>query len=56
LFIKDGFDYMRRCDENTALSNEEASSDRSKKTIVLLRHDWEDGVAKVGLRSVARLG
>jgi hypothetical protein len=56
VLIKDGFDYMGCCDENTVLSNEKPSPDRRKHTISLLGDDREDGVAEISLGSVACLG
>lgn len=53
LFIKDSFYYMRSSDEDTVLSNEEAGSDRNKDTVLSLRDNGEDGLAKISLRSVA---
>jgi len=51
--IKNSFDHMRSCDENTVLRNEEAGSDGNKETILLLGNDGEDSVAEIGLLSVA---
>jgi hypothetical protein len=49
LIIKNGGDYMRRCDEDAVLSNEEAGPDRNKEAVWPLRHDREDGLVEVNL-------
>ncbi len=50
LSIKDGGDYMRRCDEDAVFSNEEAGPDCDKETVWSLCDDRENGLVEVNLR------
>ncbi len=42
-------------DEHSVLGDEEASPDRDERPVLLLRDDWEDGVAEIDVFAVARL-
>ena len=55
MFVQYGRDYVGGGNEYSVLGYKEARPDRDECSVVLLRDDWENGMAELGVFAIARL-